>query len=235
MTLIAGAAVLGLLLYLFHLWSKANPKVLAQRLMEAGGVACLLGAAGLLVTGRFMAAVALGGAGLALLGRSGGKLSGLSGLFQRKAAPKLSRVRSAWFEMELDHRSGALSGTVLAGPHAGARLDDLPLDAILALRPSLDAQSLALVEAYLDRRAPAWRENAEGDAGGRRGGDVAGRSAMTEQEAYEVLGLEQGAGEAEVRRAHRALMKKLHPDHGGSDYLAARVNQAKDVILSKHR
>ncbi|WP_127089343.1 DnaJ domain-containing protein [Aquabacter cavernae] len=232
MTLLAGVAVLGLLLYLFSLWSKANPKVLARRLIEAGGVACLLGAAGLLVTGRFMAAMALGGAGLALLGRSGGKFSGL---FKGRTAPKVSRVRSPWFEMELDHGSGALAGSVLAGPLAGSRLDDLSLDNILAMRPALDAQSLALIEAYLDRRAPAWRENAEGDTGRRRSGEGLSRSAMTEQEAYEVLGLEQGAGEAEVRRAHRALMKKLHPDHGGSDYLAARVNQAKDIILSKHR
>lgn len=232
MTLLAGAALLGLLLYLFHLWSKANPKVLARRLMEAGAIACLLGAAGLLVTGRFMAAVALGGAGLALLGRSGGRLSGL---FQRRTTPKQSRVRSPWFDMELDHATGALTGTVLAGTYAGSRLDDLPLDALLALRPALDAQSLALVEAYLDRRAPAWRENAEGDARDRSGRESPGRGAMTEQEAYEVLGLDQGAPQSDVRRAHRALMKKLHPDHGGSGYLAARVNQAKDVILSKHR
>ncbi|MEW6254503.1 MAG: DnaJ domain-containing protein [Pseudomonadota bacterium] len=232
MTLLAGAAALGLLLYLFHLWSKSSPQVLARRIMEAGGLACLLGAAVLLVTGRFLAAAALGGAGLALLGRSGGRLANL---FKRSEAPRKSRVRCAWFDMELDHGSGTLSGTVLAGDQVGRQLDELPLPYILSLRPSLDAQSLSLIEAYLDRRAPAWREHAEGDTRAGSHGESARGGAMSEQEAYEILGLAQGASEAEVRRAHRSLMKKLHPDHGGSGYLAARVNQAKDVILSKHR
>ncbi|MEP9378094.1 molecular chaperone DnaJ [Aquabacter sp. CN5-332] len=232
MTLIAGAIALALLLYLFNLWTKANPKALARRLMQFGGVSALIGAAGLLVTGRFIAAAGLASVGLALLGRAGGG-------FQNPFAPqppRVSRVRSPWFEMELDHRSGALTGTIIAGPRAGTSLDALDVEALVGMRPTLDPQSLALIEAYLDRRAPAWRQNREGDAGGgQRGGNAPNGSAMTEQEAYDVLGLEPGANESAVRGAHRALMKKLHPDHGGSSYLAARVNQAKDVILRKHR
>lgn len=235
MALIAGAILLTLLLYAAHLWTNADPKALAAHLMRLGTVLIFAAAALMLVTGRFAAAVPLVGIGLALMGRSGGGLKGLFGALRgQPAPPRTSKVRSAWFEMSLDHETGAMTGTLLAGPHAGAALDALSVDDLLALRGSLDAQSLALLEAYLDRRAPAWREDREPHARGGDDGMRHNRGAMSPQEAYEVLGLEPGADAQTVRAAHRALMKKLHPDHGGSSYLAARVNQAKDVILRKH-
>lgn len=237
MALIAGAILLALLLYAAHLWTKADPKALAAHLMRLGTVLIFVAAAVMVVTGRFAAAVPLVGIGLALLGRSGGGMKGLfNSLRGQPSAPRASKVRSAWFEMSLDHETGALTGTILAGPHAGTALDGLSMADLLALRGSLDPQSLALLEAYLDRRAPAWREDREAHAGGGGAADPArnDRGAMSEEEAYEVLGLETGADAQAVRAAHRSLMKKLHPDHGGSGYLAARVNQAKDVILRKH-
>ena len=85
-----------------------------------------------------------------------------------------------------------------------------------------------LLEAYLDRRFTAWRQAQQGD-GDARPGNWDGP--LTRDEAYEILGLAKGASREEVVAAHRALMKKLHPDHGGSTALAARVNQAKDVLL----
>jgi hypothetical protein len=97
-----------------------------------------------------------------------------------------------------------------------------------------DVEGGRLLEAYLDRRFPGWREDAERDPNLRGRADFQ-HGAMTEQEAYEILGLQPGAGPDDVRAAHRRLMKRLHPDLGGSTYLASRVNQAKDLLLDRHR
>jgi hypothetical protein len=90
-----------------------------------------------------------------------------------------------------------------------------------------------LLAAYLDRRHPRWREDAERDAAA--GSSPARSGKMTKEEAYQILGLEPGASAEQIGRAHRGLMKKLHPDQGGSTYLAARVNEAKDVLLRRNR
>ena len=115
----------------------------------------------------------------------------------------------------------------------GRNLDEFDLAGLLAMAPAFDAESVALLESYLDRRFPAWRQNAQGDAaGGQRRAPPSGK--MTDEEAYQILGLQPGASRDEIGRAHRALMKKLHPDQGGPTYLAARVNQAKDTLLRTH-
>lgn len=237
-TLVAGALLLLIGLYGLSVWIKADPKALVAAMMRTLAYAALLGAAGALVTGRIGLALPLGAAGLALLGRldPAGVGGYLGGLFRRKPVPQTSGVRTSLIEMELDHSTGEMRGTILAGPHAGRHLEDLDVPALVALRPQCDAQSLALLEAYLDRRAPAWREDVQGNAGtGNMGGGSGLDAAMPEEEAYQILGLQPGADAEAVRSAHRSLMKKLHPDHGGSDYLAARINRAKDVILRKHR
>ncbi|HTR12558.1 MAG TPA: DnaJ domain-containing protein, partial [Roseiarcus sp.] len=135
-------------------------------------------------------------------------------------------------EMRLDHDTGAMTGVVLAGSYAGRSLDALSRPDLIRLREELrgdDPNGLNLLETYLDRRFAGWREAEQGEryAGRARAG------AMSRREAYEVLGLPEGASEAEIVRAHRTLMKKFHPDHGGSTALAARVNQAKDVLMQR--
>jgi hypothetical protein len=237
-SLLYGVAVLILVWWLVKLFAGANPKVLARLAKTGGGVAAL-GVAGLLmVRGRMDMAIFLGGIGAWLLGWSATGPGGIRFPWADRAGPTAgatSKVKSALLEMELDHDSGAMAGRISAGPYAGRALDSLDMSELAALmRDCLtrDPDGARLLEAYLDRRAPGWREDAErdGDAGQR---GTPGAGAMTQQEAYDILGLQPGTGEEAIREAHRALMKRIHPDAGGTSGLAARVNQAKDVLLKQ--
>jgi DnaJ domain len=148
-------------------------------------------------------------------------------------------ARTAWVEMHLDFDSGQMRGYLLAGPYAGRDLGTMSRDECLQLYGACRAQDpdgARLLETYFDRRFTGWREADQGQGEARRDAGRGGRSgtAMTRDEAYEILGLPKGSGAEEVVRAHRSLMKKLHPDRGGSTALAARVNQAKDVLLDRH-
>ncbi|MBF0307716.1 MAG: DnaJ domain-containing protein [Alphaproteobacteria bacterium] len=142
------------------------------------------------------------------------------------AGGQRSEVNSRFLAMSLDHDTGALSGTVLEGPLRGRSLDDLGVAELQALlrECQADPQSSQLLEAWLDRTHPEWRE-APPDAPQAPGG-------MSRAEAFEVLGLDVGASQDDVREAYRRLMVKLHPDHGGSSYLAAKLNQARDLLLN---
>jgi hypothetical protein len=140
-----------------------------------------------------------------------------------------STVETATLSMWLDHDSGTLAGQVKRGRFAGRAMGGLALPDLLELLAECraeDPESVPLVEAWLDRVDPAWRE-AETAARTPRSGP------MTRQEALAILGLKEGASEAEIRAAHRRLMMAAHPDQGGSDWLAARLNEARDVLLGR--
>jgi DnaJ-like protein len=238
-TLIAGVVAVIVLYSLLQMFRAANPVVLARAIKISGGIVSLAVAAFTGIKGELAVAIPLGIFGAGLLGWSPFGASGFSsigGLFGASGQPsagKASRVRSQFFEMTLDHDTGGLSGRIVAGANAGHSLDEFDLSQLLAMIPELDAESVPLLESYLDRRFPAWRQNAQADAAGRqRRPPPSGK--MTDEEAYQILGLKPGAGRDEIGRAHRALMKKLHPDQGGSTYLAARVNEAKEVLLRTH-
>ena len=239
-TLIAGVVAVVLLYSALQMFRAANPVVLARAIKIGGGIIALAVAAFTGVKGELAVAIPLGIFGAGLLGWTPFGASGFGnigaifgGAGTQRSQGQSSRVRSQYLDMSLDHDSGELKGQIMDGPHAGRVLDEFDLPQLIAMMPGFDAESVSLLESYLDRRFPAWRQDAQGNAtGGQR--RAASSSKMTEEEAYQILGLQPGAGRDDISRAHRGLMKKLHPDQGGSTYLAARVNEAKDTLLRTH-
>lgn len=154
-----------------------------------------------------------------------------------------SDVETRYLRMSLDHDSGVLDGTVLDGPFAGRRLGEMSLAELQSLLRECrieDEQSAAVLEAYLDRvHGASWRgaeDGGNGEDARAAGGESRwgrGGGAMSRDEAYEILGLRPGATEEEIRKAHHKMMQKAHPDHGGSNYLASKINQAKDLLLGR--
>jgi hypothetical protein len=227
-----GVVALLLLLFAGSAFVKADPKQVAGVLRWIGGVAALLLAGFLLFRGAIAFAIPLLAFGLSLLGWTSFWPTAFGSRTQRGAG-QASRVRTAFLEMELDHDSGRMTGHVLAGSHQGASLDALDRATLIKLLSEIDDDSRDLLAAYLDRREPGWREGARRDAGANARPASAGK--MTEEEAYQILGLQPGASPEEISRAHRSLIKKLHPDQGGTTYLAARINEAKGALLRRHR
>ena len=235
-TLLAGIVVFALLYFLLQAVKKADPKALARLIRNGGGVLVLAVAVFIGFRGQLAVAIPLGMFGAGLLGWSPLTASGFRnwGGWGSRSSGQTSAVRSSFLDMTLDHDTGALRGRIIAGTHAGRDLDEFDLPQLAQLMTTFDAESCALLESYLARRFPAWRQHAQGNAAGRERG-AASNGKMSRDEAYQILGLQPGASPDEISRAHRALMKKLHPDQGGSTYLAARINEAKDTLLRTHR
>ena len=139
-----------------------------------------------------------------------------------------SEVETAFLSMRLDHDTGEMDGAVLRGRYKGRALRELDLEDLLALLAECrsDRQSAVVLEVYLDRTCEGWRERGEPPP---PGGGSSGE--MSESEAWAVLGLGPEATREEIIEAHRRLIQRLHPDRGGSDYLAAKLNAAKDLLL----
>jgi hypothetical protein len=222
---VAALVMLALVLTVFMRSDAAN----IANLLRSGGPAALVLAA--------LASLAFGAAvpGGILFAAGAGWWAARGNAARPVVKRPRSSIRTAALEVEVDHRTGALEGIVLAGTFEGKMLDKLQWPQLRRLYGELagDAESRQLLEAYLDRRLPAWRKNTQPYVDrGHRVTPSAG--SMTKEEAYQVLGLEAGAGPADVRKAHRRLLQRLHPDVGRTSVLALRIDKAKDVLLSDH-
>jgi hypothetical protein len=231
---LAGCALLVLLLLAARAFSGADPRRLASAARKAAGAAALGAAGFLILRGALPVAIPLAVFGLSLL--KGGGLG--VGTFGGSPTPgQASNVRTDKLEMTLDHDSGQMDGACLTGRFSGRALSSLSDAEVMELLHTFrsdGAQEAALVEAYLDWRLPGWRDR-EDDQRAKTGGwrGRGGRSGMSPEEAYAVLGIGPDATDEDIRQAHRKLMMKMHPDQGGSTYLAARINEAKEVLLGR--
>jgi len=146
-----------------------------------------------------------------------------------------SEVRTRFVRMRLDHDTGDMDGTVSEGPYAGRELSSLAFANVLEIYEaarSADLQSAQVLQAYLERmHAEAWQAHVSAGADGSQRASSRDDGPMTRAEARAILGVGPEAGPEAIKQAHRKLMKQVHPDHGGSDYLAARINEAKEVLL----
>jgi len=209
-----------------------NPKGLARFLRISACSFCTIAAIFLLITGRVALGLPLAFIAAALLRRwalprLGPKMS------QRPGAShgNTSNVATDYLKLELDHDTGAMRGEILQGAFKGHQFTDLKQEQIIELLAECqrhDGQSAQILEAYLDRSyGPEWRHQAESNNEWRQ----ANAGPMTKEEAREILNLGTNPSPSEIREAHKRLMLKLHPDKGGSSYLAAKINQAKDILL----
>lgn len=225
---VGGVALLAVLAAYQYLRKMERPALMRSlRWLVGGGAALVAGV--LLLARRFDIAVFFGAAAFQVLRT--GRLGPISFDGGPSQGADVSKVKSRYFAMELDHDTGAVSGKIVAGEFVGTDLIDLgEMDTrTLIAEVEWDSDSLSLLESWLDANRAGWREYFVAGQQGAKPEPAATGDPLAE--AYAVLGLEPGATDDEIRTAHRELMKAVHPDHGGSSYLAAKINEARDRLL----
>ncbi|MGE0260366.1 MAG: J domain-containing protein [Alphaproteobacteria bacterium] len=228
--LIGGVVLLFGLILLGRAFVNADPRQLARFVKWAAIGLAAAAVVALAVSGRLSVLLALAAGLFPLLRRLHSVVGGLRG----PSAGASSEVETAYVRVTLDHDTGAMAGTVLRGRFAGMRLDELRRTDLLALLRecrTADEEAARLIEAWLDRMDPEWRDDLRGEqsAGAPPPRGVAD---VTVEEAYAILGLRPGADAMAIKEAHHRLMKQLHPDRGGTDYFAAKINRARDVLMN---
>jgi len=232
---LGGFAVLSGFLMLVYLFVNADPVRLARGLKVTGIVIAVVAVATLAVSGRLAALLMP----LAMLMPLLIRVRSILDRYRPPSGGQSSTVATAFLRMTLDHDTGRMEGTILRGRFAGMRLEELGAADLLALLRECraeDEEGTRLLEAYLDRAHPDWRDELAGErtsTGTGGGGTRPSSGDMGVEEAYAILGLSPGADPEAIKEAHRRLMVKLHPDHGGSDYLATKINRARDVLLHR--
>lgn len=223
----------------FNAYGRMSPeqrKAMLKKLLLWGGIGILVL---LVLTGRIHWLIAVIGAAIPLLKKGFLMLRYLPLLRQLMATLGISMplpgfakptMTTAFLRMTMEPGSGELAGTILQGSQSGRSLSDLEMPALIALFDEFrsDNRSCALLAAWLDQQyGPAWREQASAHAR-----ESHNATDISLDEAYSILGLENGATEEDIKLAHKRLIQKTHPDRGGSAWLAAQINQARDTLLN---
>lgn len=240
---LAGAAGIALV-YLGSLFVSGNIRQLVRTLRWIVGGSLMAGAALLGMRGQLMIGSFLAAGAMSVLMR--GRLGPIDFGAGMSSPNNASTVSSRFFAMRLEHETGRVEGRVRAGHFSGRDLAELSAEECWALYDEVldDADSLALLHSWLDANRSGWQDyfasefgmaTEDGPQADAPGGSQAGSAVSSAAEAYEILGLEPDATPEDIRAAHRNLMKKMHPDAGGSAFLAARINQAKDLLLKRSR
>ena len=205
----------------------AGPKKILKGLRVAGVIFFALLAGFFALTGRFAYAMPLALAALFFLRNK--PLFGSS----RPSEGQKSDVKTAWLRATLNHDSGEMDATILQGQFKDRELSSLTRAELADFHQEAiaDDQTIAILESFISRKfGEDFSEESTGQSEGSHR-NTSDSGPMTRKEAFEILELESNATVAEIKSAHRRLMKKFHPDHNGSDYMAVKLNEAKDLLL----
>lgn len=215
-------------LWVIRKMAKLGPAAASTFVQKVAGAVVMAFSGLLLLRGQLSVATALFAIGAGLFGKSSIFPNGFN-WGKAKTPGQTSTVTTSLLAMVLDHDSGAMAGHIISGPLAGralSELNDIELRSFYVSCQSAQDQSFALLEAWIARERSNWRGGDSGQAGGKRTAQ-----SLSKSDAYDLLGLKPGSSVDEIKAAHKRLMKEFHPDKGGTDYLAAKINEAKDVLL----
>ncbi|USG60189.1 DnaJ domain-containing protein [Sneathiella marina] len=211
--------------------ANADPKKLVKALRISATIICALLAGFFILTGRFAYAPPFVIAALFFL-----RNKPLFGAGNAPSSGQQSDVETDWIKATLNHDSGEMDGQILKGKYESHILSTLSFDQLMEFHDEAqdDPQTLAILNSFLDRyhaQADASGATSEEQTKEQKTRKQSGTGPMTRREALDILELTDDATLAQIKKAHRQLMKKFHPDHDGSEYMAAKINEAKDVLI----